>query len=128
MRGIRRISIPAISATSGWITTTSSVIDGFLSGDLDYGKRSCRRLLMRQDTLSHKRRARRGALLPLPDVPTGAWCAGGCLAYRVTRRLYGNRWQSCCLPFLSKGVAAFLWLLRHTADLARGRQPAVGRC
>src|SRR6201981_2297113 len=29
MRGIRRISIPAISATSGWITKTSNVIGGF---------------------------------------------------------------------------------------------------
>src|ERR1700731_518598 len=122
MRGIRRISMPAISATNGWITKTSSVIGGFLR-EVNCGRRSYRRLLVRRCTIPHYRRARRGALLPLPDVPTGAWRPGDCLADGTARRLGGDEGHPRRLSFLGKGVPPFLRQLWHAADMARRRQP-----
>ena len=83
---------------------------------------------LRRGTLPHYRRTRRGALLPLPHVPAGAWRTGHRLADRAARRLRGDGGQPRRLPFFGQGVPAFLRRVRHAADLARGRQPAARRC
>src|SRR6516165_6292693 len=123
--------MPAIRATRGWITTISRVIGcnpiqrvlgegGGKSGKYSYG-----RLPVQQGTLSYYGCARRGALLPLPNVPAGSRRSGSLLAYRTASRLHRDDGHPTRLPFLGEGRAAFLRRLRHAADLARDRQPAA---
>lgn len=100
----------------------AAVERGASGGRGDECSGSDRRLPVRHGTLPYRRSPGRGALLPLPDVPAGAWRPGGRVVDRAACGLCDQRRQPRRLPVFAAGVPLVLRPLRHALELGSGRQ------